>query len=164
MCGVSNNLDPNIKMKLSDVLNVCLLVSFSWISVLSNSKQEALSVALDGGRRGGLGESSLEDLTRAITDDIKRMPGNNNCCDCGAPGNSQSISTFPFVSITQKQSSSDHGIHSLARLFYKRKQQISNCHLKHSFLHLCLKSFSLLTFTGIIFLQILGGSRQTWAS
>uniref|UniRef100_A0AAQ6IIP5 Un-named sa1614 n=1 Tax=Anabas testudineus TaxID=64144 RepID=A0AAQ6IIP5_ANATE len=57
-----------------------------WISVLSNSKQEALSVALDGGRRGGgLGESSLEDLTRAITDDIKRMPGNNNCCDCGAP-------------------------------------------------------------------------------
>uniref|UniRef100_A0A7N5ZTG8 Un-named sa1614 n=1 Tax=Anabas testudineus TaxID=64144 RepID=A0A7N5ZTG8_ANATE len=58
----------------------------AWISVLSNSKQEALSVALDGGRRGGgLGESSLEDLTRAITDDIKRMPGNNNCCDCGAP-------------------------------------------------------------------------------
>ncbi|KAK2861739.1 hypothetical protein Q5P01_001272 [Channa striata] len=58
----------------------------AWISVLSNSKQEALSVALDGGRRGGgLGESSMEDLTRAITDDIKRMPGNSCCCDCGAP-------------------------------------------------------------------------------
>ncbi|XP_067442565.1 arf-GAP with SH3 domain, ANK repeat and PH domain-containing protein 1 isoform X1 [Thunnus thynnus] len=58
----------------------------AWISVLSNSKQEALSVALDGGRRsGGAGESSMEDLTRAITDDIRRMPGNNNCCDCGAP-------------------------------------------------------------------------------
>uniref|UniRef100_A0A671YJ50 Arf-GAP with SH3 domain, ANK repeat and PH domain-containing protein 2-like n=1 Tax=Sparus aurata TaxID=8175 RepID=A0A671YJ50_SPAAU len=58
----------------------------AWISVLSNSKQEALSVALDGGRRGGGGgESSVEDLTRAITDDIRRMPGNNNCCDCGAP-------------------------------------------------------------------------------
>ncbi len=56
--------------------------------MLSNSKQEALSVALDGGRReGGGGESSVEDLTRAITDDIRRMPGNNNCCDCGAPGN-----------------------------------------------------------------------------
>nr|CBN80674.1 Arf-GAP with SH3 domain, ANK repeat and PH domain-containing protein 1 [Dicentrarchus labrax] len=42
--------------------------------------------ATDGGRRGGGGgESSVEDLTRAITDDIKRMPGNNNCCDCGAP-------------------------------------------------------------------------------
>ncbi|XP_070815037.1 arf-GAP with SH3 domain, ANK repeat and PH domain-containing protein 2 [Chaetodon trifascialis] len=59
----------------------------AWISVLSNSKQEALSVALDGGKRGGGGggESSVEDLTRAITDDIRRMPGNNNCCDCGAP-------------------------------------------------------------------------------
>ncbi|XP_023143214.1 arf-GAP with SH3 domain, ANK repeat and PH domain-containing protein 2 [Amphiprion ocellaris] len=58
----------------------------AWISVLSNSKQEALSVALDGGRRGGGGgESSVEDLTRAITDDIRRMPGNSSCCDCGAP-------------------------------------------------------------------------------
>ncbi|CAG5978189.1 unnamed protein product [Menidia menidia] len=58
----------------------------AWISVLSNSKQEALNMALDGGRRGGGGgESSVEDLTRAITDDIRRMPGNNYCCDCGAP-------------------------------------------------------------------------------
>ncbi|XP_028260913.1 arf-GAP with SH3 domain, ANK repeat and PH domain-containing protein 2 [Parambassis ranga] len=58
----------------------------AWISVLSNSKQEALSVALDGGRKGGGGgESSVEDLTRAITDDVRRMPGNNKCCDCGAP-------------------------------------------------------------------------------
>ncbi|XP_030586232.1 arf-GAP with SH3 domain, ANK repeat and PH domain-containing protein 2 [Archocentrus centrarchus] len=58
----------------------------AWMSVLTNSKQEALSMALDGGRKGGGGsESSVEDLTRAITDDIKRMPGNNNCCDCGAP-------------------------------------------------------------------------------
>ncbi|XP_024916272.1 arf-GAP with SH3 domain, ANK repeat and PH domain-containing protein 2 [Cynoglossus semilaevis] len=58
----------------------------AWISVLSNSKQEALSVALDGGRKGGgVGESSVEDLTRAITDDVIRMPGNNSCCDCGAP-------------------------------------------------------------------------------
>ncbi|XP_029287069.1 LOW QUALITY PROTEIN: arf-GAP with SH3 domain, ANK repeat and PH domain-containing protein 2-like [Cottoperca gobio] len=58
----------------------------AWISVLSNSKQEALSMALDGGRKGGgSGESSVEDLTRAITDDIRRMPGNNSCCDCGAP-------------------------------------------------------------------------------
>lgn len=55
--------------------------------MLSNSKQEALSAALDGGfKGGGGGESSIEDLTRAITEDIRRMPGNNNCCDCGAPG------------------------------------------------------------------------------
>lgn len=69
---------------------ICVCV-FRWISVLSNSKQEALNVALDGGRRGG--ESSVEDLTQAITEDIRRMPGNGNCCDCGAPGNvSQSVS------------------------------------------------------------------------
>uniref|UniRef100_A0A3B3BNX9 Arf-GAP domain-containing protein n=1 Tax=Oryzias melastigma TaxID=30732 RepID=A0A3B3BNX9_ORYME len=28
---------------------------------------------------------SQQDLTRAITDDIRRMPGNSSCCDCGAP-------------------------------------------------------------------------------
>ncbi|XP_028302249.1 arf-GAP with SH3 domain, ANK repeat and PH domain-containing protein 1 isoform X2 [Gouania willdenowi] len=57
----------------------------AWISVLSNSKQEALNMALDGGVGAGGGcESSVEDLTRAITDDIRRMPGNTNCADCGA--------------------------------------------------------------------------------
>ena len=61
----------------------------SWISVLSNSKQEALNVALDERRTAG-GESSVDDLTRAITDDIRRMPGNHICCDCGAPGNTHS--------------------------------------------------------------------------
>ncbi|XP_072521549.1 arf-GAP with SH3 domain, ANK repeat and PH domain-containing protein 1 isoform X3 [Salminus brasiliensis] len=55
----------------------------AWISVLTNSKQEALNVALDERKTGG--ESSVEDLTRAITEDILRMPGNNVCCDCGAP-------------------------------------------------------------------------------
>ncbi|XP_057702627.1 arf-GAP with SH3 domain, ANK repeat and PH domain-containing protein 1 isoform X3 [Corythoichthys intestinalis] len=56
----------------------------AWISVLSNSKQEALTAALDGVRKGGT-ESSVEDLTHAIAQDIRRMPGNNRCCDCGAP-------------------------------------------------------------------------------
>ncbi|KAG9353406.1 hypothetical protein JZ751_018001 [Albula glossodonta] len=55
----------------------------AWISVLTNSKQEALNVALDEGRPSG--ESSVGDLTKAITDDIRRMPGNQVCCDCGAP-------------------------------------------------------------------------------
>lgn len=52
--------------------------------MLTNSKQEALNVALDERRPSG--ENSVEDLTRAITEDIRRMPGNNVCCDCGAPG------------------------------------------------------------------------------
>ncbi|TSK16232.1 Arf-GAP with SH3 domain, ANK repeat and PH domain-containing protein 2 [Bagarius yarrelli] len=44
----------------------------AWISVLTNSKQEALNVALDEHKQTG--ESSVEDLTRAITEDILRMP------------------------------------------------------------------------------------------
>ncbi|XP_061687448.1 arf-GAP with SH3 domain, ANK repeat and PH domain-containing protein 1 isoform X2 [Syngnathoides biaculeatus] len=55
----------------------------AWISVLSNSKQEALAAALDGDGRGGGG--GLQELTRAIADDVRRMPGNDGCCDCGAP-------------------------------------------------------------------------------
>lgn len=52
--------------------------------MLTNSKQEALNVALDERRTSG--ENSVEDLTRSITEDIRRMPGNNVCCDCGATG------------------------------------------------------------------------------
>lgn len=32
------------------------------------------------------GDDSLEDLTKAIIEDVLRMPGNEVCCDCGAPG------------------------------------------------------------------------------
>lgn len=32
------------------------------------------------------GENSIEDLTKAIIEDVQRMPGNDICCDCGASG------------------------------------------------------------------------------
>uniref|UniRef100_A0A8C7U100 ArfGAP with SH3 domain, ankyrin repeat and PH domain 1b n=1 Tax=Oncorhynchus mykiss TaxID=8022 RepID=A0A8C7U100_ONCMY len=64
------------------------LISRNWISVLSNSKEEALNMAFrggeDGGGGGGGGEDGLEDLTKAIIDDVLRIPGNEVCCDCGA--------------------------------------------------------------------------------
>ncbi|XP_077384704.1 arf-GAP with SH3 domain, ANK repeat and PH domain-containing protein 2 isoform X2 [Festucalex cinctus] len=56
----------------------------AWISVLSNSKQEALAAALDGVRKGS-GRSGLDELTRSISEHVRRMPGNDCCCDCGAP-------------------------------------------------------------------------------
>lgn len=62
---------------------VCVCV-FSWISVLTNSKEEALNMAFRGEQTAG--DDSLEDLTKAIIDDVLRMPGNEMCCDCGAPG------------------------------------------------------------------------------
>ncbi|XP_041924503.1 arf-GAP with SH3 domain, ANK repeat and PH domain-containing protein 1 isoform X5 [Alosa sapidissima] len=54
-----------------------------WISVLTNSKEEALNMAFRGEQTAG-GEDGLEDLTKAIIDDVLRTPGNELCCDCGA--------------------------------------------------------------------------------
>ncbi|KAM4691343.1 arf-GAP with SH3 domain, ANK repeat and PH domain-containing protein 1-like [Rhinophrynus dorsalis] len=55
----------------------------AWISVLTNSKQEALNMAFHEARSNE--ENSIEDLTKAIIEDVRRMPGNSVCCDCGAP-------------------------------------------------------------------------------
>nr|XP_060631854.1 arf-GAP with SH3 domain, ANK repeat and PH domain-containing protein 1 isoform X2 [Anolis sagrei ordinatus] len=55
----------------------------AWISVLTNSKEEALNMAFQGEQ--STGENSLDDLTKAIIDDIQRLPGNDVCCDCGSP-------------------------------------------------------------------------------
>ncbi|XP_066235633.1 arf-GAP with SH3 domain, ANK repeat and PH domain-containing protein 1 isoform X4 [Saccopteryx leptura] len=54
----------------------------AWISVLTNSKEEALTMAFRGEQSAG--ENSLEDLTKAIIEDVQRLPGNEVCCDCGS--------------------------------------------------------------------------------
>ncbi|KAH0509562.1 Arf-GAP with SH3 domain, ANK repeat and PH domain-containing protein 1 [Microtus ochrogaster] len=54
----------------------------AWISVLTNSKEEALTMAFRGEQ--STGENSLEDLTKAIIEDVQRLPGNDICCDCGS--------------------------------------------------------------------------------
>uniref|UniRef100_A0A287B6N7 ArfGAP with SH3 domain, ankyrin repeat and PH domain 1 n=1 Tax=Sus scrofa TaxID=9823 RepID=A0A287B6N7_PIG len=54
----------------------------AWISVLTNSKEEALTMAFRGEQ--STGENSLEDLTKAIIEDVQRLPGNEVCCDCGS--------------------------------------------------------------------------------
>ncbi|KAG8131905.1 hypothetical protein E2320_009801 [Naja naja] len=54
-----------------------------WISVLSNSKEEALNVAFKQAHdKDGY---NMENLTGAIIEEIKHMPGNNMCCDCSTP-------------------------------------------------------------------------------
>ena len=53
--------------------------------MLTNSKEEALNMAFRGEQSSG-GEDGLEDLTKAIIEDVLRMPGNEVCCDCGAAG------------------------------------------------------------------------------
>ncbi|XP_077476946.1 arf-GAP with SH3 domain, ANK repeat and PH domain-containing protein 3 [Stigmatopora argus] len=55
-----------------------------WVSVLQNSKEEALNTAL-GGDQLHLQDSGLQDLSRAIIGELRQMPGNEACADCGAP-------------------------------------------------------------------------------
>ncbi|CAG10439.1 unnamed protein product [Tetraodon nigroviridis] len=55
-----------------------------WVSVLQNSKDEALNTAL-GGDQLHLQDSGLQELSRAIISELRQMPGNDSCADCGAP-------------------------------------------------------------------------------
>ncbi|XP_027147263.1 arf-GAP with SH3 domain, ANK repeat and PH domain-containing protein 1 isoform X3 [Larimichthys crocea] len=55
----------------------------SWVSVLTNSKEEALNVAFQGGSQSS-GVEEEEEFTKSIIDEVLRSPGNDTCCDCGA--------------------------------------------------------------------------------
>uniref|UniRef100_A0A4W5MJ59 ArfGAP with SH3 domain, ankyrin repeat and PH domain 2 n=1 Tax=Hucho hucho TaxID=62062 RepID=A0A4W5MJ59_9TELE len=56
-----------------------------WISVLQNSKEEALNNAFKGDQDEGGENNIVQELTKAIVSEVKRMSGNDVCCDCGAP-------------------------------------------------------------------------------
>ncbi|NXQ89264.1 ASAP3 protein, partial [Nyctibius grandis] len=64
-----------------------------WVSVLQNSKDEALSNAFkgepngggSGAAAGGGGDGGEQELTKVVIGEVKNMPGNKQCCDCGAP-------------------------------------------------------------------------------
>lgn len=60
---------------------------YSWVSVLQNSKEEALNTAL-GGDQLQFQDSGLQELARAVITELRRMPGNEACADCGAHGES----------------------------------------------------------------------------
>uniref|UniRef100_A0A8C2TXH0 ArfGAP with SH3 domain, ankyrin repeat and PH domain 3 n=1 Tax=Coturnix japonica TaxID=93934 RepID=A0A8C2TXH0_COTJA len=61
-----------------------------WVSVLQNSKDEALSNAFKGEPNGGAAsagsgvDGSVQELTKLVISEVKNMPGNKQCCDCGA--------------------------------------------------------------------------------
>uniref|UniRef100_A0A8B9J4Q2 ArfGAP with SH3 domain, ankyrin repeat and PH domain 2 n=1 Tax=Astyanax mexicanus TaxID=7994 RepID=A0A8B9J4Q2_ASTMX len=55
-----------------------------WVSVLQNSKEEALNNAFKGDQDEGE-NNIVQELTKAIVSEVKRMSGNDVCCDCGAP-------------------------------------------------------------------------------
>ncbi|XP_045154751.1 arf-GAP with SH3 domain, ANK repeat and PH domain-containing protein 3 isoform X2 [Echinops telfairi] len=61
----------------------------AWVSVLQNSKDEALSSAFLGETGGGPGPcgggAGQDGETRLLLAEVKSRPGNGQCCDCGAP-------------------------------------------------------------------------------
>lgn len=61
------------------------LVCFSWVSVLQNSKEEALNNAFKGDQDEGE-NNIIQELTKSIVGEVKKMSGNDSCCDCGAAG------------------------------------------------------------------------------
>lgn len=62
-----------------------MAVVSSWVSVLQNSKEEVLNRAFKGDQQDEE-NNIIQDLTRAIVEEVKRMSGNGGCCDCGAAG------------------------------------------------------------------------------
>lgn len=61
--------------------------SYRWVSVLQNSKEEALNNAFKGEQDEGE-NNIVQELSKAIVSEVKRMSGNDVCCDCGAPSKS----------------------------------------------------------------------------
>ena len=64
--------------------------------MLSNSKEDALNRVFGDsstGKNGTEQSTGLKELTLSIIDEVRRLPGNNICCDCDAPGK-QSFETF----------------------------------------------------------------------
>lgn len=56
-----------------------------WISVLNNAKEEVLLKAFQDNSNSTSISQRVRELTSSIIDRVKRLPGNQFCCDCGAP-------------------------------------------------------------------------------
>uniref|UniRef100_A0A3B5ATJ9 Arf-GAP with SH3 domain, ANK repeat and PH domain-containing protein 2-like n=1 Tax=Stegastes partitus TaxID=144197 RepID=A0A3B5ATJ9_9TELE len=89
-----------------------------WVSVLQNSKEEALNKAFKGDQDEGE-NNIVQELTKAIVGEVKRMSGNDGCCDCGAPSPTW-LSTNLGVLICIECS----GIHREMGVHYSRIQSL----------------------------------------
>ncbi|XP_057679274.1 arf-GAP with SH3 domain, ANK repeat and PH domain-containing protein 2-like isoform X2 [Corythoichthys intestinalis] len=88
-----------------------------WVWVLQNSKEEALNKAFRGDQDEG--DNIVQELTGQIVAEVKKMAGNQVCCDCGAPGPSW-LSTNLGVLICIECS----GIHREIGVHYSRIQSL----------------------------------------
>uniref|UniRef100_A0A8C7YNJ8 ArfGAP with SH3 domain, ankyrin repeat and PH domain 2b n=1 Tax=Oryzias sinensis TaxID=183150 RepID=A0A8C7YNJ8_9TELE len=89
-----------------------------WVSVLQNNKEEALNDAFKGGSNEGE-NNIVQELTKSIVEEVKKMNGNDRCCDCGAAGPTW-LSTNLGVLICIECS----GIHREIGVHYSRIQSL----------------------------------------
>ena len=76
-----------------------------WISVLNNAKEQVLMKAFGDASNSESSpyNQSVKELTRTILQQVRRLPGNQTCCDCGAAGNCfhfHLLDFFQLVDIT----------------------------------------------------------------